>query len=145
MLAREHPEHAQEAILDDQGETREGDHAFAPGPILVADVRVGLDPVYQHGPALLRDPADLEPADGDACVWAVQVDVDARAGQQLQHVAAGRQPPDARKRRVQITQYGFSAGLQQFAQRIALAEGDPYIAAEFSESGALHLRFFRRA
>ena len=78
--AGEHGEHAQQTIRDHEGEAGESDHAFASGPLRITDARVALNLVGQHRPTLLGDPADLELADGDAGVRAVQMGILSRAG-----------------------------------------------------------------
>ena len=107
----EQGDHADEPILHDQRIAREGDHALPLRPLLVGDARVADDGVGQVRRALLGDQADLEPADGDAPVRAVQVRVLSRAGPQHQHVLRRIQRPDAGESRVQVCDQSLGATL----------------------------------
>ena len=74
-MAGEHRHDTDEAALDDQRVARKGDHAFPLGPILIADTGVADDGVREMRSSLLGDQADLEPADRNPAVGAVQVRV----------------------------------------------------------------------
>ena len=69
----EHRPDADQAILDDQRITREGDHPLAQCPILGGDQRVTDYRVAQVGPALLGNPADLVLPDWNPAVRSVGV------------------------------------------------------------------------
>ncbi len=77
--AREHSQHADQPVPDEQRVARERHHPLAPRPLLVAHARVADHRVRQVRSALGRDEPYLEPAHGHPPVRAVRVRVHPRA------------------------------------------------------------------
>ncbi len=76
LMAREHGYHSNEPVVRNQGVTRERDHPLPLGPILFGDARVADDGIRQVRDTLLSDLADLEFADWDTAVCAVEVRIE---------------------------------------------------------------------
>jgi hypothetical protein len=74
-----------------------GDHAFPPGPFLIADFGIADDGIGQVRLAIARDAPYLELSDRDLSMRAVQMGVEAGARLQLEHAFTFVQGPDSRK------------------------------------------------
>ena len=115
--AREHSHHADEAALDEQRVTGEGDQPFSRGPRLIADPRIVLHVVREVRLSLLRDEPDLEAPDGDASVLAVEVLIETGARLQLERACIGGERPDPRERRVEVCDERLGTRAELLAER----------------------------
>src|SRR5215813_11173753 len=130
-MTREHRHHPDDPILNQQRIAREGHHSFLSRPLRVADARVITHVVGQMRLALFGDQANLEFPDGHAGVPAIQVRIHSCAGLQFQQRLLRIQRPDARKRRVQMSDQRFSALLQHTLQgRLVLGQSGAHVCAQ---------------
>ena len=114
-----------QAGFHDQGVTRESDHPLTPGPHRVAEAWVAEEVVGQVRPAFLSNPPDLEMADRDPAVGAVDVGVQSGAGLQHQDVLTRTERPDPGEGRVEVLHQGLGAGLEDPSQGVARVKASP--------------------
>ena len=132
-VAGEHRPDADQPVLDHQRISGEGDHPLPLHPLLGRDTGVADDRVGQVWPPLPGDQADLELANRDAGVRAVDVRVHPGAGAQLQRVARPVERPDPGECPVQVPDGQFGAAIEHLLQRVALGEGLADVPAELGE------------
>ncbi len=112
LVAGEHRQHANHAVLDDQGIAGETDHPLANRPRLLGHPRVAHDPVRQVGRPLRGDLADLELADRDPGMGAINMRIEAGAGAELEAFGVVLESPDPGEGASQVPDRGLGAAAE---------------------------------
>ena len=95
-----------------KGVTGEGDHPLPSGPLLITDAGIIDHVVGQVRLKLPSDEADLVLSNRHTAVRTIEAGIHPCASLQLQHVLLFVERPNAGERRVQATDYGLCALLE---------------------------------
>src|SRR5215471_423803 len=124
---REQRHHSDQAILDHQRVSGEGNHSVIPCPTPVMHAWIVHNVIGEMRLFLAGNQSDLQVSNGNSAVFPIQTRVHPRARMQLQYAFILVQHPDSGEGRVEVTNDSLRASTQNLCQMGRLGKGSAHV------------------